>query len=291
MLSTFKKLGLLASPSVDLSVFSGINDGVDGATDVIISGEPFAPLKIEANQTAINGYDFSINLRTLRDANATESDLVSYASAESTDALELAILGLGASLVSVAGWKFVFVDKMSTNTYEEFMITRREIGLGYNASGVKLSGLHFGHNLLALYEVDAFISSNLAGFTTSDDMTVVNTNPGEVEVTNNEAFTAFYRSQNIFFPFAGETLTASLELSDSDDATNALGIAFFDSDGVAITSTSTAMGLTTGRKSHSAVAPADTAYARMFVAVIASKLVTFSEPALRTDNSTEFTML
>jgi hypothetical protein len=180
---------------------------------------------------------------------------------------------------------------------DQILVTKTQpAGYAGTAPNSKLA-VYSGDNALALYNVLSGSASVLNGFSLVTSATgsvtgSVQTITAPATVTTN---TVYLRSANIFFPFAGESITASITADNNTGGSFKLGIEFVQSDGSTIISTSYSGNLASVlRDSFSATAPANTAFIRMVVVagtgVSAGNTIDVSFPMLALAGRTTFTI-
>jgi hypothetical protein len=150
---------------------------------------------------------------------------------------------------------------------DQILVTKTQpAGYAGTAPNSKLA-VYSGDNALALYNVLSGSASVLNGFSLVTSATgsvtgSVQTITAPATVTTN---TVYLRSANIFFPFAGEALTASVTLDGAVGGAMKMGIEFVQSDGTTIISTSYSANLGSVRDSFTATTPANTAFVRFVI--------------------------
>ena len=152
-------------------------------------------------------------------------------------------------------------------------LTMTEVAtIGYRgvAPATKLP-VYSGVNALAIYNLNAGSTTALNGFTVAGGATGVTSSGGTQVVTVGAtvvANTVYFESNNIFFPFEGESLTVSMFVNVAfTPGSFAMGIQFL-SDPTTVISTSSvgfSSGATGTRIFHTATIPATTKYIRMSV--------------------------
>lgn len=170
------------------------------------------------------------------------------------------------------------------------LLLTHDTTIGYRGTApLSKLAVYAGDNALALYDVLSGSASVLNGFSAGAGLTVSQAS-GEQTVTRASGSGTFLSSANIFFPFAGVQITASLDITAST-ATPVFGIQFLDSSG-SVVSTSTANSGGTGVNSHTAIVPATTAYIKFVInpGNTASDQVQFRKPMLALAGRTQFSL-
>lgn len=177
------------------------------------------------------------------------------------------------------------------------LLLTHDTTIGYRGTApLKKLGVYAGDNALALYDVLSGSASVLNGFSLLNDATgtvtgsVQNITVGATTITN----TVYFRSANIFFPFVGVPITASINLDGATGGAMRLGIEFVQSDGTTIISTSIGPNMSAVRESLTATTPANTAFVR-FVIVAGAGLSAgnnsdFQQPMLALGGRTQFSL-
>ena len=297
MIGHLRKIALYSVDNLALTVLNCINEGVDGATDVIVDAEPFNTLKIDAGRSILSGYNLKIDIRTLSDSSIL-ADLLYYAINPPQDfltnpdaGLQIAMLGLEACFVSNDRYLISFNEQLSTNYVYAFQVTKTVAGNSFTASGLRESGVNFGKNLLGLYNVSAGDGTDLYGFTNGVAGLTRSETAGAVTLTDTSlASTGFYNSEYFLFPFVGQTLTFSLNVISGTSLTPTANIAFYDASKVAIGSPTSIVLSATGVQSVSKVAPSGTYFVRAYVAFPQDPAsdITFEEPMLSISSDLTF---
>jgi hypothetical protein len=180
---------------------------------------------------------------------------------------------------------------------DQILVTKTQpAGYAGTAPNSKLA-VYSGDNALALYNVLSGSASVLNGFSLLNNATggvtgsVQTVTVGATTTSN----TVYLRSANIFFPFAGESITASVTVDSATGGAMKMGIEFVQSDGTTIISTSYSGNLGVAlRDSFTATTPANTAFVR-FAIVAGSGLSTGNyhdilQPMLALAGRTTFTL-
>jgi hypothetical protein len=157
--------------------------------------------------------------------------------------------------------------------------------------------VYAGGNALALYDILSGSASVLNGFTIAGGASgSVSGNVQTVTVGGTTtADTIIWRSANIFFPFVGESITASFSRPGVSSINFRIGISFIQSDGSTVISTSTSANFQ-GQTlmTHTAATPANTAFIRIVLAngtgVLSGNSVAINSPMLALAGRTEFTL-
>jgi len=155
--------------------------------------------------------------------------------------------------------------------------------------------VYAGGNALALYDILSGSVTVLNGFSVLNNATGSVTGSAQtvtVGATTAEN-TVFWRSANIFFPFVGEAITASITRGGAG-ASFKIGIEFVQSDGTTIISTERSAGSSGTIGPVTGVAPANTVFIRLIIAsgtgVLNGNSVSLNSPMLALAGRTEFTL-
>jgi len=299
MIGHLRKIALYSVDNLALTVLNCINEGVDGATDVIVDAEPFNTLKIDAGRSVLSGYNLKIDIRTLSDSSIL-ADLLDYAINPPQDfltnpdaGLQIAMLGLEACFVSNDRYLISFNEQLSTNYVYAFQVTKTVAGNSFTASGLRESGVNFGKNLLGLYNVSAGDTTDLYGFSASGDAGLERIEVSGVQDLRDIGSMVgdgFYNTSYFLFPFVGQSLTFSINVTVNSAPLATLNIAYYDSSQTIIGTISTVALSGTGIQSVSKEAPANTVYVRAYVAFPADNgaQLNFKQPMLGTNGNTTF---
>lgn len=156
--------------------------------------------------------------------------------------------------------------------------------------------VYAGGNALALYDILSGSATVLNGFSVLNNATGSVTGGAQtitVGATTAEN-TVFWRSANIFFPFVGEAITASITRTSGAGASFKIGIEFVQSDGTTIISTERSAGSSVAIGPVTGVAPANTVFIRLIIAagtgVLNGNSVPVNSPMLALAGRTEFTL-
>lgn len=156
--------------------------------------------------------------------------------------------------------------------------------------------VYAGGNALALYDILSGSATVLNGFSVLNNATGSVTGGAQtitVGATTAEN-TVFWRSANIFFPFVGEAITASITRTGGAGASFKIGIEFVQSDGTTIISTERSAGSSVAIGPVTGVAPANTVFIRLIIAagtgVLNGNSVPVNSPMLALAGRTEFTL-
>jgi hypothetical protein len=155
--------------------------------------------------------------------------------------------------------------------------------------------VYAGGNALALYDILSGSATVLNGFSVLNNATGSVTGGAQtitVGATTAEN-TVYWRSANIFFPFVGEAITASITRGGAG-ASFKIGIEFVQSDGTTIISTERSAGSSGPIGPVTGVAPANTVFIRLVIAagtgVVNGNSVPINSPMLALAGRTEFTL-
>jgi len=155
--------------------------------------------------------------------------------------------------------------------------------------------VYAGGNALALYDILSGSATVLNGFSLLNNATGSVTGSAQtitVGATTAEN-TVFWRSANIFFPFPGESVTASIARPGASQSFK-IGIEFVQSDGTTIISTERSAASNSTPGPVTGVAPASTAFIRLIIAggtgLVNGNSTAFNSPMLALAGRTEFTL-
>jgi hypothetical protein len=171
-----------------------------------------------------------------------------------------------------------------------FQITKDVLGTAFQSNGIREGSCHFGKNLLGIYQVNSGAnSSSLYGFSVTDGTATVSRTGEDVSIQEDASTLATFGSELIFFPFGGERLTASFDLTTAG-ANNVASLAFYDDSEAFISRVNLTLS-GTGRKSFNATIPANTVYVALEFIVEASEVITISKPMIGLNGNSTFDLL
>jgi len=260
--------------AANIVYLANIMEGVDGAATFGYSLEPTSA-KVEDGQTQQYKHTHTLDIRVLE--------------ASAADLTKLKVIEAGSNPVRVSGYSpdgfFVIDDAAQLTMHEQYteLIARRILvtttgvnGYGGTAPFVKLP-VYAGDNLLAVYKVNSGSATYLNGF----DPGVAGTVSGDIYTITTA--TGIVLSEYIFFPFPGQSLTASINVTTAGSG-GSLSILPFDSTGAGLTPI-TASFSGTGIKTVSGVLPANTVYVGLEM-INGATTIAFKEPAIRLAGTT-----
>lgn len=186
------------------------------------------------------------------------------------------------------------------NQFDEIVATAllltHDTTIGYRGTApLSKLGVYAGDNALALYDVLSGSATVLNGFSLINNATGSVTGSAQtitVGATTAEN-TEYWRSANIFFPFVGVPITASITRGGAGPSFK-LGIEFVQSDGTTIISTVHSPASSTALAPVTAVLPANTVYVRLVIAagtgLSPTNAITVNSPMLALAGRTAFTL-
>jgi len=260
MLNTLKKLAIqdISNPS-DIVILSNIMEGVEGASTFGYT-EDITGVKVEDNQTQNYRRQSTLDIRVIQ---ASDSDLAIL------DDLIQNQKKARVSGVTIDGFiiydREVLIERApyfnSGLISDQIFITLID-NTGYSGDApVTRQAVYVGDNALSLYKVRVGSSLLLNGLQTETGVDSVAI--GSSQTINVYTAQKALLSQSILFPFPGETLVASFNVTEAD-ITYRLGVRFLDSSGSVLSNDYTTFS-TTGRISHGVTVPASTVYVQYYV--------------------------
>jgi len=282
------------SESITL-VVENIMEGVDGGQVFGYTNE-VATVSTNANQTRTISESHKIDLTIIDDGTpATQAILTEWANTTG-DLFQFKAAGYSDDTFLI--WDTA-VPMTIPRQFDAIMTRKVWLTLtalsGYSGTQPLVKcPVYAGGNALAVYKCWEGNGNLLNGFLATAGIDETNEASGALEVTIDGTNTGYVYSQPLLFPFPEQRLTASLNLTvDFAQGGYYLGLRFLDSTGAEISvSTTQFLSAGTGRKAHTAVCPALTAFIQWYVRPtgIAGNYITFSAPAIRLGYETAFTI-
>lgn len=291
----FNQLNKLAVSLVDdltsTTVISNVSEGVDESSsfmydvdyeEIEIEDEQPIPFKAMHEVTAIGLVREGINLLDLNDPEQET---------------HFASIGHNMALISLEPVRVEFLDHPDTGNFWRFHWKKQSVPYRERTSKRRGAGLHVGANLLSVYQwIDADSDGVAEGWDASDFSSATFSN-GVQTLSGADAVVSTYGFSEIFFPFSGEELTFSVSV----DALTANGhdidiqLEFFDDTDTLISTESTVIG-STGRKFIKANIPQNAVFVKPSIvsdgtAGTGASSIELSDPALRVDGKTEYTLM
>jgi hypothetical protein len=283
MLLQLRKLAVqsIATPA-DIVILTNISEGVEGATVFGITEEEVNPIKILDGQTALTAYRHTINIRGLYD-DTDMAQLKTWALAQ--EPVRLTGLGVNGAIIFDGDYLLAVntgFDSINTVALKVTVEWANEYQAGYQQIAI-------GQNLLRNHLVNLGTGTLLYGFTAETGATAGYA-AGTQTVTRASGTGTGVVSDTVFFPFPGEQLTASFTVLVDTSGGHAIGIRFFDDAGSVISTSTTGVNVT-GLVSHTATAPAGTAFIRLVALVgnTASDSFSFTLPMIALGTLTTYT--
>lgn len=176
------------------------------------------------------------------------------------------------------------------------LLLTHDTTIGYRGTApLSKLGVYAGDNALALYDVLSGSATVLNGF--SLDQNATGSVTGSAQTITVGATTAentvYWRSANIFFPFVGVPITASITRGGAGPSFK-LGIEFVQSNGTTVISTERSSATSGPLAPVTAVLPANTVYVRLVIAagtgLQPTDAITVNSPMLALAGRTAFTL-
>jgi hypothetical protein len=187
-------------------------------------------------------------------------------------------------------------DSQFDEIVSDSLLLTHDTTIGYRGTApLSKLGVYAGDNALALYDVLSGSATVLNGFSLLSNATGSVTGSAQtitVGATTAES-TPYFRSANIFFPFVGVPITASITRAGAGPSFK-LGIEFVQSDGTTIISTVHSTATSGPLAPATAILPANTVYVRLVIAagtgLSPSDAITVNSPMLALEGRTAFTL-
>jgi len=260
MQNTIKKIAIQdASSPGDIVFLSNIMEGVEGAASFGYT-EEITGLKVEDNQTQNYLRNGILDVRVIQ---SSDSDLAIL------DDLINNQKKARVTAITIDG--FVIFERevllyrapyFNSNIISDQIYIKVSDNLGYSGTAPNTrQAFYGGDNALALYKVRVGSSLLLNGFQkeTGVDSVVI----GSSQTINVYTAQQALLSNALLFPFPGENLTVSFNVTEAD-ITYRLGVRFLDSASSVLSNDYTTFS-STGRITHSATVPASTVYVQFYV--------------------------
>ncbi len=283
MALTLKRIAIKNPETTDIVRLSNIIEGVDGAAAFGWTQEG-SDVRIEDNQMMEHSHLGDLDIKVLT---------------PNTDDLTI-INNLIAEPIEVSGWTMNgflrFRGNPLLNRSQDFAsdILNDHVYLTTNApkgysnvggDGWQSAAYYAGANALRLYNTDTGSSTLISGFEVDAGATASRSGAMQTVTTDTQGLGV--ASLPLFFPFPGASLIAAADFSAADERFN-IGLRFLDANEDEI-SDSVDDFIASGRRSHQATLPANTAYVQFIttrnVATGASGSWTFTRPSLRTTSA------
>jgi hypothetical protein len=177
------------------------------------------------------------------------------------------------------------------------LLLTHDTTIGYRGTApLSKLGVYAGDNALALYDVLSGSASVLNGF--SLDQNATGSVTGSTQTVTVGATTAentvYLRSANIFFPFVGVPITASITRTGGAGPSFKLGIEFVQSDGTTVISTERSAASSVALAPVTVAVPANTAFVRLVImagtGILATNAITLNQPMLALAGRTQFSL-
>ena len=277
----------------NIATLDNIMSGVDGSATFGYTLEPTS-LMVNDSQTQQYLHTHTLDIRVLQGA----TGVVGILNAIVGNNRQVKVTGITPNgfLIWDDPTYMVRSSQFDQVVADQVLLTKAQpAGYAGAAPNSKLA-VYGGMNALALYDVLSGSASVLNGFSLLNNATgsvtgsVQTVTAGATTTTN----TVYLRSANIFFPFVGEAITASVTLDTALGGAMKMGIEFVQSDGTTIISTSYSSNLGQIRDSFTATTPANTAFVRFVIVastgISAGNYHDILQPMLALGTFTQFTI-
>jgi hypothetical protein len=277
----------------NIATLDNIMSGVDGAATFGYTLEAQS-LQVSDNQKQQYAHTHTLDIRVIQGSAGTVGILDAIV-ANNRQAKITAISPDGFLLWDDPSY-LVRSSQFDQVVADQILVTKTQpAGYAGTAPNRKLS-VYAGDNALALYDVLSGSANTLNGFTLAGGASgsVSGGNQTVVVGGTTAENTVYLGSANIFFPFVGETLTASF-VRPGTSSSYKVGIEWVQSNGTTVISTSlSAANNVAGTYSVTAQAPANTVYMRMVVAggtgLGSGNSFMFNRPMIAIGTNTSFTL-
>lgn len=188
-------------------------------------------------------------------------------------------------------------DSQFDEIVSDSLLLTHDTTIGYRGTApLSKLGVYAGDNALALYDVLSGSASVLNGFSLDQNATgsVTGSTQTITVGATTAANTVYLRSANIFFPFVGVPITASITRTGGSGPSFKLGIEFVQSDGTTVISTERSAASNVALAPVTGVVPASTVYVRLVImagtGISAADAITLNQPMLALAGRTVFTL-
>lgn len=280
-----------AADATNAAIMSVIQEGGEGASRQVFTSEPVEAV-IEDGQRFVDVHDFSISVAGLGNS-ANYNTLKDFVDNEK----EVIVSGYTVDGHVLQGRGYLSYRRGISETYRTDIIELRTRGqYGYDANGDAKFGLMLYTNMFAKYNVLEATGNVMNGFLASNTITESFSSPEQTLEQDSGA--AYFESEFFYFPFAGSTLTFSINATDTSiGGDKAVRIRGFSKAGANFPTGSSASTLFSSNGTHSVSFTIPNDGTRFVVCGVNPgalgsspdpDAITFKHPSLRADGKSEF---